>query len=97
VQPRPATATAGARVEEFEHVVLDEDFVRAARVHEASAAARWLESCFQREAATPHAPAAGVNWIVRPSRHFRALRPSSLWLLAGLLTLATVVPTLALR
>jgi hypothetical protein len=89
--PAPA-ATVNPWVEEIDHVPLDEDFVRAARVHESSARTRWLEACRQWEAATAHTPAPGVSWAVRPSRHIRALRPSSVWLLGGLLALATVLP-----
>jgi hypothetical protein len=95
----PATATAVTPwVEEIDHVVLDESFVRAAHVHEACAQTRWLEATWRlREAesearATPRAPAPGVSWTVRPARHLRALRPSSVWLLGGLLTFAAVLP-----
>ena len=84
--PANVTTTTDARVEEIDYMELDESFVRAARVHEASAEARWMESFFQRESAQPHHPAPGVSWTVRPSRHFRALRPSSVWLLVGLFT-----------
>ncbi|HEX4789679.1 MAG TPA: hypothetical protein VH372_14515 [Actinospica sp.] len=81
-------------VEEIDHVALDDDFVRAARVHEATAQTRWLEACWQWEAVvvTPRAPSPGVSWAVRPSRHLRALRPSSVWLLGGLLALAAALP-----
>jgi hypothetical protein len=82
--PANVTTTTDARVEEIDHVELNEAFVRAARVHEASAEARWLESFFQRESARPRTPAPGVTWTVRPSRRLRALRPSSVWLLLGL-------------
>lgn len=85
-------ATVNPWVAQIDHVALDEDFVRAARVHEASAQTRWLEACWEWEAATPRTPAPGVAWSVRPSRHLRALRPSSLWLLSGLLTLAAALP-----
>jgi hypothetical protein len=89
--PAPA-ATVNPWVEEIDHVALDEDFVRAAHVHEATAQTRWLEACWQWEAATPRAPSPGVSWAVRPSRHLRALRPSSVWLLGGLLALAAALP-----
>lgn len=86
-------ATVNPWVEEIDLVELDEDFVRSARVHEASAQTRWLEACRQWEAAaTPRTPAPGVAWAVRPARHLRALRPSSVWLLGGLLALVTVLP-----
>jgi hypothetical protein len=85
--PATATTTADACVEEIDYVELDEAFVRAARVREASAETRWLESVFQREPARARTPAPGVSWTVRPARHLRALRPSSMWLLAGLVTL----------
>ena len=86
-------ATVNPWVEEIDHVPLDDAFVRAARVHEDSAQARWLEACRHWEAAaTPRTPAPGVAWSVRPSRHLRALRPSVVWMLGGLLALATVLP-----
>ena len=88
----PATAVK-PWVEEFDHVELDERFVRSAHVHEATAQTRWLEATWRRrEAETPRSPAPGVSWAVRPSRHLRALRPSSVWLLGGLLTLAAALP-----
>lgn len=93
-------ATVNPWVEEIDHVTLDEHFVRAARVHEASAQARALEARRQWEArvqATPRSPSPGVAWAVRPSRHLRALRPSSVWMLSCLLTLATVLPLSLLR
>ena len=90
--PAPAT-TVTPWVEQIDHVRLDEGFVRAAHVHEATAQTRWLEAAWRRrEAQTPRAPSPGVAWSVRPSRHLRALRPSSVWLLCGLLSLATVLP-----
>jgi hypothetical protein len=69
---------------------LDEGFVRAAHVHESTAQTRWLEATWRRREAesTPRTPAPGVSWTVRPSRHLKALRPSSVWLLCGLLTVA---------
>lgn len=84
--PANATTTADACVDEIDFVELNEAFVRAARVHEATAEARWMESFFQRESARPRTPAPGVNWTVRPSRRLKALRPSSVWLLVGLFT-----------
>jgi hypothetical protein len=87
--PANVTTTTDARVEEIDYVELDEAFVRAAHVHEASAEARWMESFFQRESVDPHTPAPGVSWTVRPSRHLRALRPSSVWLLVGLFAVTT--------
>ena len=89
----PAT-TVTPWVEEIDQVSLDESFVRAAHVHEATAQTRWLEATWRRREAetTPRAPAPGVSWAVRPSRHLRALRPSSVWLLGGLLTLAAALP-----
>jgi hypothetical protein len=88
----PAT-TMTPWIEEIDHVSLDEGFVRAAHVHEATAQTRWLEARWRRrEAETPRTPAPGVSWAVRPSRHLRALRPSSVWLLGGLLTLAAALP-----
>ena len=88
----PAT-TMNPRIEEIDQVDLDEGFVRAAHVHEASAQTRWLEMTWRRrEAQTPRTPAPGVSWAVRPSRHLRALRPSSVWLLGGLVALGTVLP-----
>ena len=93
--PAPAT-TVNPWVEEIDHVPLDEEFVHAARVHEATAQTRWLESCWKWEAAaaTPHSPAPGVAWSVRPSRHLRALRPSVVWMMlcGGLLALAATLP-----
>lgn len=79
---------------EIDHVPLDESFVRAAHVHEANAQTRFLEATWRRHEAesTPRSPAPGVAWTVRPSRHLRALRPTSVWLLGGLLTLAAVLP-----
>jgi hypothetical protein len=79
---------------EIDHVPLDESFVRAAHVHEANAQTRFLEATWRRREAesTPRNPAPGVAWTVRPSRHLRALRPTSVWLLGGLLTLAAVLP-----
>ena len=88
--PAPA-ATVNPWVEEIDHVALDDEFVRAARVHEDSAQARWLEACWRWEA-SPRTPVPGVAWSVRPSRHLRALRPSVVWVLSGLLALATVLP-----
>ena len=86
-------ATVNPWTEEIDFVELDESFVRSAHVHEASAFTRLLEASWRQEAAvTPRAPAPGVSWSVRPSRHLRALRPSSVWLLGGLLTLAAVLP-----
>lgn len=85
-------ATVNPWVAEIDHVALDEEFVRAARVHEASAQTRWLEACWEWEAATPRSPSPGVAWSVRPSRHLRALRPSSVWLLSGFLALAAALP-----
>jgi len=85
-------ATVNPWVEEIDHVPLDEEFVRSARVHEATAQTRWLEACWQWEAATPRTPSPGVSWAVRPSRHLRSLRPSSVWLLGGLLALAAALP-----
>jgi len=91
VQAPAATVTPW--VEEIDHVELDEAFVLAARVHEATAQARWLEACWDWDPAPdPHTPAPGVSWAVRPSRHLRSLRPSSVWLLCGLLALAAVLP-----
>jgi hypothetical protein len=88
----PAT-TVTPWVEEIDQVSLDESFVRAAHVHEATAQTRWLEATWRRrEVETPRTPAPGVSWAVRPSRHLRALRPSSVWLLGGLLVLATALP-----
>jgi len=88
-------ATMNLWIEEFDHVELDESFVRSAHVHEATAQTRWLEAAWRRreaEAVSPCAPAPGVAWAVRPSRHLRALRPSSVWLLGGLLVLAAALP-----
>lgn len=89
----PAT-TMTPWVEEIDHVNLDESFVRAAHVHESTAQTRWLEATWRRREAesTPHTPAPGVSWTVRPSRHLRALRPSSVWLLCGLLAVAAGLP-----
>ena len=90
--PAPAT-TVTPWTEEIDQVNLDEGFVRAAHVHEATAQTRWLEATWRRrEAETPRAPAPGIAWTVRPARHLKALRPSSVWLLGGLLALATVLP-----
>jgi len=89
--PAPA-ATVNPWMDEFDLVELDESFVRSAHVHEASAQTRWLEAVWRWEAQTPRTPAPGVSWAVRPSRHLRALRPSSVWLLGGLLTLAAALP-----
>ena len=92
----PARAATVTPWQEIDHVQLDESFVRSAHVHEACAQTRWLEATWRRhEAETPPAPrtpAPGVSWTVRPARHLRALRPSSVWLLGGLLTLAAVLP-----
>ena len=85
-------ATVNPWVEEIDHVALDEEFVRAARVHEDSAQARWLATCRNCDSATPRTPVPGVAWSVRPARHLRALRPSVVWMLSGLLALATVLP-----
>ena len=87
------TTTVKPWTEEIDHFELDESFVRSAHVHEATAQTRWLEATWRRrEAETPRTPAPGVSWAVRPSRHIRALRPSSVWLLGGLLTLAAALP-----
>lgn len=91
----PAT-TVTPWIEEIDHVLLDESFVRAAHVHEASAQTRSLEAVWRRHqaeaAATPRTPAPGIAWSVRPARHLRALRPSSVWMLGGLLALVAVLP-----
>jgi hypothetical protein len=88
----PAT-TVTPWVEDIDLVSLDEGFVRAAHVHESTAQTRWLEATWRRrEAETPRTPVPGVSWNVRPSRHLRALRPSSVWLLCGLLTLSAALP-----
>jgi hypothetical protein len=91
--PAPA-ATVNPWSEEIDHVPLDESFVRAAHVHEATAQTRLLEATWRRHEAqsAPRAPAPGVSWTVRPSRHLRSLRPSSVWVLGGLLTLAAALP-----
>jgi hypothetical protein len=89
--PAPAT-TVTSWVQEIDHIELDESFVQAARVHEDSAQSRWLEACWRWEAVSPRDPAPGVTWAVRPSRHLRSLRPSSVLLLAGLLALVAVLP-----
>ena len=87
------TTTVNPWTEDIDQFVLDERFVQSAHVHEASAQTRCLEATWRRhEAQTPHTPAPGVSWAVRPSRHLRALRPSSVWLLCGMLTLAAVLP-----
>jgi hypothetical protein len=80
--------------QEIDYVPLDESFVRAAHVHEASAQTRLLEATWRRSQveATPRAPAPGIAWTVRPARHLRALRPSSVWLLGGLLAFAAALP-----
>jgi hypothetical protein len=88
----PAT-TVTPWVEDIDLVSLDESFVRAAHVHESTAQTRWLEATWRRrEAETPRTPVPGVSWNVRPSRHLRALRPSSVWLLCGLLALSAALP-----
>ncbi len=93
VRAQAPTTTVNPWTEDIDQFELDERFVQAAHVHEASAQVRWLEaSRARREAQAPHTPAPGVSWAVRPSRHLRALRPSSVWLLCGMLTLATVLP-----
>ena len=89
--PAPA-ATVNPWVEEIDLIALDDEFVRAAHVHEATAQARWLEACWRWESATPRAPAPGVAWSVRPSRHLRALRPGVVWMLGGLLAVAAALP-----
>jgi hypothetical protein len=92
--PAPA-AMVNPWIEEIDHVELDEHFVRAARVHEASAHVRRLEAYRRWEIDHPpagRAPAPGVTWTVRPARHLRALRPSSVWLLGSLLAVAALVP-----
>jgi hypothetical protein len=86
-------ATVNPWTEDIDLFELDERFVQAAHVHEATAQTRCLEATWRRRAAqTPQTPAPGVAWAVRPSRHLRALRPSSVWLLCGMLTLAAVLP-----
>ncbi|HTJ70301.1 MAG TPA: hypothetical protein VL551_22380 [Actinospica sp.] len=91
-------ATVTPWTEEIDYVPLDESFVRAAHVHEACARTRALEATWRRHEAeaqariTPRTPAPGVAWTVRPARHLRSLRPSSVWLLGGLLALAAVLP-----
>jgi hypothetical protein len=87
------TTTVNPWTEDIDQLELDERFVQSAHVHEATAQTRWLEATWRRrEAETPHTPAPGIAWSVRPSRHLRALRPTSVWLLCALLTLATVLP-----
>jgi hypothetical protein len=88
-------ATVTPWTEEIDCFLLDEDFVRSAHVHEASAQTRLLEATWRRreaESANPRTPAPGIAWTVRPARHLRALRPSSVWMLGGLLALAAVLP-----
>lgn len=75
--PQPVAANPAAPADEFDQVVLDEEFVRGATVKEASARTRMLEARWRDE--PPHAQpfrafADDRNWTVKPARHLRSLR-----------------------
>jgi hypothetical protein len=81
--------------EDWEHLVFDETFVRAAPTKELSARNRMLEARRVRESPAPELwrpEQPPVSWSVKPSRRLAAMRISALaWIVAAVSGAALVV------
>jgi hypothetical protein len=80
--------------------VLDESFVNAAPVKEASARVRLQEA--RRRGAGPEAQRWRVvqpttSWQIRPSHRLRSIRPTAVGAIAGVAVLAVLLLTFLLR
>jgi hypothetical protein len=94
---RRAEQPVGAAVgDDLDNVVLDESFVRAAAVREASARTRMLEARWKASPPQPQPFRADVDpparlWSVRPSHRLRSMRFTAIFWIA-----ATVAGTVLL-